>query len=151
MLIKTIYNWAQPKLCGYVWLSLWSDKNSSANNINEYVNIESVSYYLIGYAMFGLAEIVIKLCCDLTYYHKCAGASRSIHKNLLNNVMRSPMKFFDTNPTGRILNRFTSDLDTIDANIPFELADFSFCFVECLSVIILISIVTPGNNWIYAI
>ena len=50
--------------------------------------------------MFGLAEIVIKLCCDLTYYHKCAGASRSIHKNLLNNVMRSPMKFFDTNPTG---------------------------------------------------
>ena len=71
-------------------------------------------------------------------------ASRSMHNNLLNNVMRSPMAFFDTNPSGRIVNRFTSDMDSMDQSIPFSLLDFSECTVDFTCVIILISVTTPA-------
>lgn len=33
-------------------------------------------------------------------------ASRVMHSRLLNNMMRVPMLFFDTTPTGRVVNRF---------------------------------------------
>jgi ABC-type multidrug transport system fused ATPase/permease subunit len=35
----------------------------------------------------------------------------SLHNSALYSVMRSPMAFFDTTPVGRIINRFSKDLD----------------------------------------
>jgi ATP-binding cassette subfamily C (CFTR/MRP) protein 1 len=125
-------------------LSKWADKNSEIP-VEEKENhkAKDVSYYLTVYAILGMIELVLKLGNDLNYFFRCAQASKVVHKNLLNNVLRSPMKFFDTNPTGRIVNRFTSDLDTMDQMIPFELLDFTWCLVECIATVLLISVTTP--------
>lgn len=56
-------------------------------------------------------------------------ASVSIHRALLVNVMRLPMEFFWANPAGRLLSRFSKDIDIIDERLPdnFEaLTYFSF-------------------------
>ncbi len=45
-------------------------------------------------------------------------ASAIIHNRLLNQVLRAPMAFFDTTPIGRIVNRFSADMDKIDVTIP---------------------------------
>jgi ATP-binding cassette subfamily C (CFTR/MRP) protein 1 len=110
---------------------------------NEDHKAEDVSYYLTVYAILGIIELVLKFGDDLTYFFRCAQASKVVHKNLLNNVLKSPMKFFDTNPIGRIVNRFTSDLDTMDQMIPFALMDFIWCLMECITIVLLISVTTP--------
>ncbi len=139
-------------LGGNIWLSKWSHKNINITierNNNLWTravgdhSAADVSYYLMVYSILGVIEVVVKLGNDLTYFQKCATASREIHKSLLNNVLRSPMSFFDTNPTGRIVNRFTSDLDTMDQMIPFEILDMVWCMFECLATILLISVTTP--------
>lgn len=44
-------------------------------------------------------------------------ASKKLHCELLQNMMRCPMSFFDTTPLGRIINRFSKDVDTMDADL----------------------------------
>ena len=46
-------------------------------------------------------------------------ASRTIHKNLSQRLMHFPISFFDVTPIGRIVNRFSKDIDTVDEEIPF--------------------------------
>jgi ABC-type multidrug transport system fused ATPase/permease subunit len=127
-------------------LSKWADKNSEITKDEKEAQTpaaDDVYYYLTVYAILGMIEVVIKLANDLMYFFRCARASKVVHKNLLNNVLRSPMKFFDTNPTGRIVNRFTSDMDTMDQMIPFELLDFIWCLMENITTVLLISVTTP--------
>ena len=45
-------------------------------------------------------------------------ASRKQHLLALHNVMRQPWFFFESNPLGRILNRFSKELDTMDVLLP---------------------------------
>ena len=61
-----------------------------------------------------------------------AKASEVIHQRLLYRVMRSPMSFFDTNPTGRIVNRFSADIGTPSTYIHFSTvwANFSSHFTS---------------------
>jgi len=35
-------------------------------------------------------------------------------------VLNAPLRFFDTNPTGRLINRFSNDLEAIDRALPFR-------------------------------
>jgi ATP-binding cassette, subfamily C (CFTR/MRP), member 1 len=48
-------------------------------------------------------------------------AAISLHAIFLTRVFRLPMEFFDTTPVGRILSRFTKDLDAIDTFLPLFL------------------------------
>ena len=80
---------------------------------------------------------------DVLFYTRCAIAAKHIHASLLYGIMRSPMQFFDTNPLGRIMNRFSSDIDLMDVQIPFGIADTIGCLMEVVATLIVISTATP--------
>lgn len=48
-------------------------------------------------------------------------AARILHHNLLSVIIGAPQAFFDTTPTGRIIARFSSDLNTVDYSLPMHL------------------------------
>lgn len=41
-------------------------------------------------------------------------AATRLHKTMLHGIMHAPLNFFDTTPVGRILSRFSSDVETLD-------------------------------------
>jgi ATP-binding cassette subfamily C (CFTR/MRP) protein 4 len=55
-----------------------------------------------------------------------AEVSRRIHDQMLIGVLRSKIQFFDTNPIGRILNRFSGDVGNMDHELPVSLMDFIY-------------------------
>ncbi|XP_026557030.1 canalicular multispecific organic anion transporter 1 isoform X2 [Pseudonaja textilis] len=70
-------------------------------------------------------------------------ASRVMHEQLLSNILRVPMSFFDSTPTGRIMNRFAKDIFTVDETIPISLRSWMSCFFMILSTLVIICIATP--------
>ena len=65
--------------------------------------------------MYALAALMIwVLVCE---------AGRKLHASCLQNILRSSQKFFDTNPVGRILNRFSQDIANVDEGIAVFLED----------------------------
>ncbi|NXD67846.1 MRP2 protein, partial [Eolophus roseicapillus] len=70
-------------------------------------------------------------------------ASRVMHQQLLNNILRVPMSFYDTTPTGRIVNRFAKDIFTIDETIPMSFRSWLSCLMGIISTLLMITLATP--------
>ena len=49
-------------------------------------------------------------------------SATALHHGALGAVLAAPLRYFDVNPSGRILNRFTVDLERIDGTLPRHLA-----------------------------
>ena len=70
-------------------------------------------------------------------------AAYNLHEALLLNVLRSPAHFFDITPLGRILNRFSKDVDMVDMVIPFTMTTFAMTSIQTLCTIGVIGYSTP--------
>lgn len=55
-------------------------------------------------------------------------AAVKLHLMMLTNVLRSSMEFFDRTPVGRILARFSKDVDVVDSQLPQIMYSFCYCF-----------------------
>ena len=99
--------------------------------------------YLRVYAAFGIGQIILSL--FASYFLALGGifAATWIHKQLLVNILQLPMSFFDTTPTGRILNRFSKDIYTVDEIIPGCVDDFIVTLFIVIDTIVVISYATP--------
>jgi ATP-binding cassette, subfamily C (CFTR/MRP), member 4 len=76
--------------------------------------------------VIGLGSLVVVLAlfrCFLCF-HLTIKASRTLHDRMANAVLRAKVQFFDTNPLGRILNRFSADIGILDDQLPPTLFDF---------------------------
>lgn len=82
-------------------------------------NIFDARWYLIGYF---LVVVLGTLCLIVSILWNSIVMGLSIanimHNRMLWNVMHAPMAFFDTTPVGRLINRFTSDINNLETTLP---------------------------------
>ena len=54
-------------------------------------------------------------------------ASRRLRHRMLKSVLRSMIQFYDSNPLGRILSRFSADVGICDVTLPLTITITNFC------------------------
>ncbi|TRY70343.1 hypothetical protein TCAL_02430 [Tigriopus californicus] len=114
-----------------VWLAKWSDDPDSA--------IPSIrNMYLGVYGLLGGASALTVMLVYLIVTIGGLNASTKLHNNILTTVLAAPMMFFDTNPKGRVLNRFSKDVDAVDSSVPGNFNGFfKFLYNTCGTIAII--------------
>jgi ATP-binding cassette, subfamily C (CFTR/MRP), member 4 len=70
-------------------------------------------------------------------------ASKNLHNKMFVGVTHATMYFFNTNPSGRILNRFSKDMGQIDEILPSIMIDVIQIFLSLLGIVVVVGIVNP--------
>ncbi|XP_010972726.2 ATP-binding cassette sub-family C member 2 isoform X1 [Camelus dromedarius] len=124
-----------------LWLSAWTRDSTIFNSTNYPASQRDLRVGV--YGALGLAQGVFVLISNLWSVHGSTHASSILHKQLLSNILRAPMSFFDTTPTGRIVNRFAGDISTVDDTLPVSLRSWLLCFLGIISTLVMICLATP--------
>eukprot|EP01090_Pellita_catalonica_P003045 TRINITY_DN12673_c0_g1_i1.p1 TRINITY_DN12673_c0_g1~~TRINITY_DN12673_c0_g1_i1.p1 ORF type:complete len:852 (+),score=181.61 TRINITY_DN12673_c0_g1_i1:353-2557(+) len=118
-----------------IWLSIWSDASDNESNVWFYLGI---------YAAWGFSNtFFVFLRSVLLLVIGAMNSAKKLHKLVLKRILRAPMSFFDTTPTGRILNRFTKDIYTIDQVLPRTVGMFLSTAFSSVATVAVIAFVTP--------
>jgi ABC-type multidrug transport system fused ATPase/permease subunit len=122
---------------GSFWLKRWSEVNES------YGSNPHVGKYIGIYFAFGIGGAALVVVQTLLLWIFCSiEASRKLHDRMAHAIFRSPMNFFDTTPTGRILNRFSSDIYRVDEVIA---RTFNMLFVNTGRALFTIGVIAAST------
>ncbi|XP_021964848.1 multidrug resistance-associated protein 1 isoform X1 [Folsomia candida] len=127
-----------------IWLSQWSKQATidemERNGTNDR---ETTDKYLGVYGGLGAAQAVTVLFGAASIAMATLNAAEKLHFGMLRKVVRAPMWFFDTTPLGRLINKFSKDMDTVDIVLPQNLRGGSTILFNTLSAIVSIAYSTP--------
>ncbi|KAI7895794.1 P-loop containing nucleoside triphosphate hydrolase protein [Mucor mucedo] len=104
----------------------------------------SLNKYLGFYALINLVSIILSVFRYAYMYWGGIRASKRLYEKLLDRVFHAPLRFFDTTPVGRIVNRFSNDFLTVDANIPMDIMQFLVQVVIIAAIVAVAASVLPA-------
>ncbi|KAJ2609708.1 hypothetical protein H4S08_003934 [Coemansia sp. RSA 1365] len=133
-------------VCANMWLKHWASSNDQTDVFGFFFStrVHTVFYYLFIYGGLGILGASMSSLQSLLLWTRCSiRASTKIHQNMLIGVLRSPMSFFDVTPQGRILNRFSSDLQRCDEMLPRSVSSMVNTMINVVSAIAVIGFSTP--------
>uniref|UniRef100_A0A8C6P333 ABC-type glutathione-S-conjugate transporter n=1 Tax=Nothobranchius furzeri TaxID=105023 RepID=A0A8C6P333_NOTFU len=138
ILIVFLYAFQQGASLAYnYWLSMWADDpvvNGTQLDTDLKLAVFGALGFAQGIAIFG-TTVAISICGII--------ASRQLHMDLLVNVLRSPMSFFECTPSGNLLNRFAKEIDAIDCMVPDGLKMMLSYVFKLMEVCIIVLMATP--------
>ncbi|CAH0557612.1 unnamed protein product [Brassicogethes aeneus] len=105
--------------------------------------IQKRNIYIYVYTFFIIAAIILTNARSMLFFKICMNASRNLHNKMFMNILQAPMRFFDTNPSGRILTRFSKDMGVVDELLPRATLDALQVFFVMFGIICMVFIVTP--------
>ncbi|EDW02798.1 probable multidrug resistance-associated protein lethal(2)03659 [Drosophila grimshawi] len=105
------------------------------------VDAEMLDTYI--FTIITIATIAVTLARSFLFFNLAMRASIRLHNSMFHGITRAAMYFFNTNPSGRILNRFSKDMGQVDEILPAVMMDVIQIFLALGGIVIVIAIVNP--------
>lgn len=98
---------------------------------------------IIIFSALTCGTVIITLSRSFVFFNVTMKASRQLHDAMFAGVTRAAMYFFNSNPSGRILNRFSKDVGQIDETLPFILVDVFQIMFAMIGAVGVLAVVNP--------
>ncbi|KAG8950683.1 hypothetical protein FRC04_007308 [Tulasnella sp. 424] len=149
LLASLLFSQASNVMNSY-WLVFWQERRWPYSS----------GFYMGVYGALGVAQafgmFMMGLCFTIINYY----SAKNLHRSAITRVMHAPMAFFEyvflkdllepkltrinsTTPLGRIMNRFTKDIDTLDNLIADAFRMLAGTLGQIVSTIVLVSVILP--------
>lgn len=128
------------------WLALSSNvQNGQVANNGGWIHglAEDAQRSILLYGFLGLATLAGVLVNRLFWLERGIAAGRDMHDNMLRSVLKAPLRFFDSTPMGRILQRFSRDVESVDIQLQWSFETTVKCLVNIGTALFLILGVLP--------
>lgn len=103
------------------FVTFWTNQEFLRLNGYDTVFTTMDGFYIYGGLI--LAVVAVTLSRGFMFFAICMNASKKLHDKSFLSLLHSPMRFFDTNPSGRILNRFSKDMGAVDELLPKDIIE----------------------------
>ncbi|KAG9435895.1 multidrug resistance-associated protein lethal [Apis mellifera carnica] len=133
------------------FISEWVNMEEKyVNETNNEVEINwkgplSREYCIYLYTGLVISTVIITFIRSFTFFTTCMKASIRLHDRMFQSLSQARMRFFNTNTSGRVLNRFSKDMGAIDEVLPIALID---CIQIGLSLLGIVAVVGVANYWL---
>ncbi|XP_053195402.1 ATP-binding cassette sub-family C member 12 [Scomber japonicus] len=131
------------------WLSYWlgqgdGSTNRTTTDQGDVSQNPDLHFYQMIYGVMVIVMLALATIKCFFYTHVTLNASCKFHDNMFRKIITSPMSFFDTTPTGRVLNRFAKDQEEVDSVLPLNMDPFlQFSLLVTFTIIIISSVFPP--------
>jgi len=134
------------------WLGIWAECGGKAGEAIEFCHpFEKVAgddwktsrwFYLGIYCLCAFVSALCILIRAVITAYSSVKAGKKMHDAAIRAVFASPMSFFDTTPMGRILNRFSGDVQKVDVQLASTGSMFVGYVVSLLCTLLIIILVS---------
>lgn len=118
---------------------------TTANPFDSFPSPEvDVRPWLMGYFVIAATQAVMLLVSRCIMLVIIYTAGRRMFEDIMKRVAYATFRFYDVTPVGRLMNRLTSDIGTVDGNISEQFQNVAWLSIAWISSIVVIASVTPG-------
>ena len=115
------------------WLSYYSSHQ-----------LEWKGIYAIGiYGILGTLVLVVGVINNFFWLDRGIKAGQNLHDQMLKSILLAPVRFFDSTPVGRILQRFSRDIESVDIYLQWSFIAVINCILQITVSIFLILALLP--------
>jgi len=104
--------------------------------------------YLTVYALLALTYVLLTIVRDATTFWGSLKSSSALYKKLISSILNATPRFHDTTPVGRILNRLSKDVETIDQELSPVLLFLLDILLQTVSILAVVIYAVPQFAWL---
>ncbi len=125
------------------WLSYWAAQEGLVKDGVPGVVERSLFFYIGIYFALGVGYLVLATLRSVLYLTLALHASTKLHNKMMYSILHAPMSFFDTTPIGRVLSRFSRDVDAVDQLLPQAFSQMLTTVMNLIGAYIFIGVSMP--------
>ncbi|HET9240831.1 MAG TPA: ABC transporter transmembrane domain-containing protein [Oligoflexus sp.] len=131
------------------WLAFWANHPSGpASDSSWFWRLWPDSLYVSNHAVLlwgalGFLAVLAAVAHQLLWLRRALQAGAQLHDAAFAAVLKAPLRFFDRTPIGRILNRFSRDVDSVEREVATNLERTLGPIFHALAALVLLSVTIP--------